>query len=560
MSCRNSERRRAWLPLRHGGLPPSRVPRFGEPRRRSHLRFASGGGKACATAVIVLSITLGACHTRAKPATPPALPALPASPAAEVRLQPDATTLATSPALATLQRDIDAILAEPLLAHAYWGVLVKSLKTGETLYAVNARKLMMPASNLKIVTLAAAAERLGWNYTYETKVFAAGPIESGVLHGDLVVVGSGDPSLVAADGMAERVFTEWSDQLKSKGVRTIGGRIIGDDNAFDDDGLGFGWSWDDLPDGYAAGVSALQFNESQARVTIGPGAALGDPASIALAPDGSGLVITSSLKTAAANTPALVVARRFPGSSRLELRGSIPLGSAPAVHTMSVDNPTLFFVNALRAALITHGIDVRGPAVDIDEVTGELPRETAHPLIVYRSPPLTNIAMTLMKISLNFDAETMVKTLGMIRGTPTYAAGLADARSLVERWGVAASDLIMADGSGLSRYNLITPEALVTILTHVDRDDRLREPFEASLPIAGRDGTLSNRMKGTPAEGNARAKTGSMSNVRGLSGYVTTAGGETVVFSILANNFETAPETITRTADAIVVRLAEFKR
>jgi D-alanyl-D-alanine carboxypeptidase/D-alanyl-D-alanine-endopeptidase (penicillin-binding protein 4) len=524
------------------------------------LRFASGGGNSCATAVIVLSIALGACHTRAKPATPPALPAPPASPAAEVRPQPDAGTLATSPALATLQRDIDAILAEPLLAHAYWGVLVKSLKTGETLYTVNARKLMMPASNMKIVTLAAAAERLGWNYTYETKVFAAGPIESGVLHGDLVVVGSGDPSLVTADGMAERVFTEWSDQLKSKGVRTIGGRIIGDDNAFDDDGLGFGWSWDDLPDGYAAGVSALQFNESQVRVTIGPGAALGDPASIALAPDGSGLVITSSLKTAAANTPALVVARRFPGSSRLELRGSIPLGSAPAVHTMSVDNPTLFFVNVLRAALIAHGIDVRGPAVDIDEVTGELPRETAHPLIVYRSPPLTNIAMTLMKISLNFDAETMVKTLGLITGTPTYAAGLADARSLVERWGVAASDLIMADGSGLSRYNLITPEALVTILTHVDRDDRLREPFEASLPIAGRDGTLSNRMKGTPAEGNARAKTGSMSNVRGLSGYVTTAGGETVVFSILANNFETAAETITRTADAIVVRLAEFRR
>ena len=518
---------------------------------RSSARRA--GLKACATFVVAL--TVAACAT-ARPTpfpSPPAPPALPARPADEVRLKPDATT-------ERLQHDIDAILAQPALEHGYWGVLVKSLKTNDTLYSVNARKLMLPASNMKIVTLAAAAARLGWEYAYETKVFAAGPIESGVLHGDLVVVGSGDPTLVVAGGMAERVFTGWSEQLKSKGVRTVDGRIIGDDHAFDDNGLGFGWSWDDLPDGYAAGISALQFNEGQVRLTIGPGAALGDPASIAVAPDGSGLIIRNSLKTAAADTPAFVGAHRFPGSSRLELRGSIPLGSAPAVHTVSVDNPTLFFVNALRAALIAHGIDVRGPAVDVDEVTAEPSRDTAVPLIVYRSPPLTNIATTLMKISLNFDAETMVKTLGLTRGTPTYAAGLADARSLVEGWGVAASDLIMADGSGLSRYNLITPEALVTILTHVDRDDRLRGPFEASLPIAGRDGTLSNRMKGTPAEGNARAKTGSMSNVRGLSGYVTTAGGETVVFSILANNFETAAETITRTADAIVIRLAEFRR
>src|SRR5213079_2394800 len=145
---------------------------------------------------------------------------------------------ATSPALATLQRDIDAILAEPLLAHAYWGVLVKSLKTGETLYAVNARKLMMPASNMKIVTLAAAAERLGWNYTYETSVFAAGRIDAGVLQGDLIVVGSGDPSI----GETPDVLGAWAEQLKARGLCVIAGRIIGDDNAFDDDGLGFGWS------------------------------------------------------------------------------------------------------------------------------------------------------------------------------------------------------------------------------------------------------------------------------------------------------------------------------
>ena len=127
-------------------------------------------------------------------------------------------------------------------------------------------------------------------------------------------------------------------------------------------------------------------------------------------------------------------------------------------------------------------------------------------------------------------------------------------------WGVPPSDLIQRDGSGLSRYDYVTPEALVTILTHVNRDPKLKAPFEAVLGIAGRDGGLANRMKGTPAEGNARAKTGSMSNVRGLSGFVTAANDEPLVFSIIANNFDTPPDTITRTADAIVVRLAAFKR
>jgi D-alanyl-D-alanine carboxypeptidase/D-alanyl-D-alanine-endopeptidase (penicillin-binding protein 4) len=161
---------------------------------------------------------------------------------------------------ASLQRDIDAILSRPELERGYWGALVKSLRTGETLYALNARKLMMPASNMKIVTLAAAIDRLGLDYTYTTRFLAAGPIEAGVLQGDVLVVGSGDPSFSSADGSADAALDACAERLNRLGVRTIGGRILGDDHAFDGDALGFGWSWDDLPDDYAAGVGALQFN------------------------------------------------------------------------------------------------------------------------------------------------------------------------------------------------------------------------------------------------------------------------------------------------------------
>jgi len=465
----------------------------------------------------------------------------------------------TPPALVTLQHDIDAVLAQPALAHGYWGVLVKSLKTDETLYALNAGKLMLPASNMKIVTLAAAAEKLGWDYRYETRVFAAGAVNAGTLQGDLVVAGSGDPSLVAADGMADRVFADWAERLKQRGIRTIAGRIIGDDNGFEKETLGFGWSWDDLPDDYAAGVGALQFNENAVRVTVTPGPSSGDSAGVSMAPMGSGLTIVSSVTTSA-GTRAAISTHRLPGSMALELRGSIPAGATASTLTVSVDNPTLFFAGALRIALIANGIDVRGPAVDVDDVKDAPSTARMKAIVSYQSAPLSALAMRLMKISQNQYAETFLKSVATEPGViPTAEAGRSAVRAILQRWGVPETALIQRDGSGLSRYDFVTPEALVTILTHVDRDPRLKGPFEASLPIAGQLG-LSNRMKGTPAEGNARAKTGSMTGVRGLSGYVTSADGEPLVFSILANNFDTPPDVVNNASDAIVVRLAQFHR
>ena len=485
---------------------------------------------------MALAMTAAAC----------AHPALPARPA--------------PPAPVTLQRDVDAVLAQPQLARGSWGVLVKSLKTGETLYTLNAGKLMMPASNMKIVTLAAAAETLGWDYRYETSLFAAGPVENGTLQGDLVVVGSGDPSVVAADGMADRLFADWAGQLKQRGIRAINGRVIGDDNGFEEETLGFGWMWDDLPTADSAGVGALQYNENAVRVTVAPGPSAGASAAISLSVGTSGLTIVNGVTTGAAGAATSIGTNRLPGGMTLRLSGTIAAGASPSTLTVSVDNPTQFFVNALRAALIANGIDVRAAAVDIDDVR-DAPATRGIPMVSYRSAPLSTLAVRLMKVSQNQYAETFLKTISAAPGVvATAAAGWRAAQAIFERWGVPAGALIQRDGSGLTRYDFVTPEALVTILTHVDRDARLKEPFEASLPIAGRDGTLANRMKGTPAEGNARAKTGSMTAVRGTAGYVTSADGEPLVFSILVNSYDSPGPTITAAEDAIIVRLAQFRR
>jgi D-alanyl-D-alanine carboxypeptidase/D-alanyl-D-alanine-endopeptidase (penicillin-binding protein 4) len=458
--------------------------------------------------------------------------------------------------LSAVQKDIDAILERPGLARSYWGVLVKSLKSGETLYARNARKLMMPASTMKIVTLAAAADRLGWDYTYTTRFFSIGRIDNGILDGDVLAVGTGDPSFGTADGSAGRAFDACAQRLQALGVRTILGRVIGDDNAFDDEGLGFGWSWDDLPDDYAAAVSALQFNENAVRVTVTPGTA-GDIAAVTVDPPDSGLTIDNQLRTTVGGSIVSMEARRLPGSPRLELRGSIPIQSAPATRVVSVDNPTLFLAKALRNGLIARGIDVRGAAVDIDDLPDAPSRDHAVEIAAHRSPPLSTLAVRLMKASQNLYAETLLKTIGATGGTPTGLAGRMLTQSALQGWGVPPEWLIVRDGSGLSRYDYVTPETLVTILAHVAGDDRLRAPFETALPVAGRDGTLATRMRGTPAEGNVRAKTGSMANVRALSGYATTTAGEPLAFSIIANNFDAAPAVITDAIDAIVVRLVK---
>ena len=264
--------------------------------------------------------------------------------------------------------------------------------------------------------------------------------------------------------------------------------------------------------------------------------------------------------TAAAGTRAAITVFRLPGSRLLDVRGSLPLGADAIFRNVSVDNPTQYFVNQLRDVLTSNGVNVVGPAVDIDEVASPPHVESGTLLLMHRSEPLSTLATTMMKVSQNLYAETLLKTLAAPARPRTAEAGRSTIQATLASWNIDPAEVLVADGSGLSRYNLATPDALVAVLTRAAQDERLKRSFDATLPIAGRDGTLSLRMRGTAADGNAQAKTGSLSNVRAISGYVRSGDGEPLVFSILANNFGSAADMVETTEDAIIVKLAEFSR
>jgi D-alanyl-D-alanine carboxypeptidase/D-alanyl-D-alanine-endopeptidase (penicillin-binding protein 4) len=439
-----------------------------------------------------------------------------------------------------------------------WGVKVKSLDTGRIVYALNARKLMMPASNMKIVTLAAAAESLGWDYRFKTTLETTADVENGVLKGDLIVRGGGDPTINARDKRAVAVFDEWAAALKAAGINRIDGGIVGDASAFERRGLGQGWSWDYLEAGYAAPSGALEFNENIATLSIRPGQKPGDEAGLAL-PPGTGVGLIHRVVTGEAGSRTAITIERQPDGAWLDVAGSIAVDAQPASRDVAVANPELYFAHSLLLALVERGIAVRGVPrgqPDSRHQLAPLPRRV---LVESPSPPLRAIATTMMKVSQNLYAETMLKAIGSSGGvTATANAGRTAAQKIFEAWGIQPGSYVQADGSGLSRYDFVTPEMIVTLLERMHKDPRHHDAFLATLPIAGKDGTISTRMRGTRAEANAVAKTGSISNVRALSGYVKTRDGETLAFSILANNFTIPAATVTWISDLAVETLANY--
>jgi D-alanyl-D-alanine carboxypeptidase/D-alanyl-D-alanine-endopeptidase (penicillin-binding protein 4) len=481
------------------------------------------------------------------------LPALPGEPASRS---------SRSAAVQFLQNDLRRVFGAPVMSRGVWAVAVKSLDTGETLYSLNARKLVMPASNMKIVTLAAAAEVLGWDYRFTTTLETTGPIQDGVLAGDLCIRSTGDPTINTREKRGEAVLTEWLNALKAGGIRRIDGRIIGDDQAFDDEGLGDGWSWDYLQYGYAAPVGALQFNENTARLAVAPGLKAGDPANVTITA-GSGFTIVNRSITGPEKSEEVIDYRRHPYQPILEVTGSVPLGGPAATRNVAVLNPTIYFAQALRDALTNGGIEVTGEAADLDDVVHEFNESppARRVLVTTQSPPLREMATVLMKVSQNLYAETLLKAMGTTDGgVGTTGAGRAAARRAFDGWGVARDSYQMTDGSGLSRSNYVSSEMILTLLERMHRDERHRDAFMATLPIAGKDGTISTRMRRSLAEGNAVAKTGSINNVRSLSGYVRTRDGEMLAFSIIANDFTVPASTITWIADLAVEVLAGFTR
>ena len=302
--------------------------------------------------------------------------------------------------------DLDRIFNTALTSHALWGVKVKSLDTGRVLYARNATTLMMPASNMKIVTLAAAAEALGWDYRFKTVLETSGTIEGGVLKGDLIVRGSGDPTINRRDNRATTLFDQWAAALKAAGITSIQGNVVGDARAFDRRLLGQGWSWDYLQAGYAAPVSALEFNENIATVTIRPGAAPGDDAPTELTP-GTGLGLVHHVVTGAPGSATSIDIERVPEGGWLDVMGTIAADARPATRDVAVANPALFFAHSLLRGLTERGIGVRGLPQELRETKNTLAPLPRQVIVESESPPLRDIAVTMMKVSQNLAEEPL---------------------------------------------------------------------------------------------------------------------------------------------------------
>jgi D-alanyl-D-alanine carboxypeptidase/D-alanyl-D-alanine-endopeptidase (penicillin-binding protein 4) len=457
------------------------------------------------------------------------------------------TVPVTASAGQQLQADLSAIFDSPQFQRSYWSVLVRHVDSAEDLYALNATKLMMPGSVIKVVTLAAGAEVLGWDHQFETTIVAAAPIQEGVLRGDLVVVGGGDPSISERSDVPGRL-KDLARGVRDAGVTRIEGGVIGHDDRFDDNGFGDGWTLDNIPYGYSAAVSALEYNEGSVDLVIRAGEVAGDPVAIQVRPDGSDLQIDNRLVTVAETGTGRLTLRRLPGSSHVVVHGQIPAKSAPFARTASVDNPTQFFAAAFKNALIAEGVEVIGNAIDIDEFLTKPDLTAARTLVAHKSPPLRELAIAMMRVSQNQYAEMLLRSLG----------GAERVREVLKGWNIEDGSYVIADGSGLSRYNYVTSDALVRILQRMHVDPKHSVAFGATLPVTGRDGTLAKRLAGTPAEGKVRAKTGTVDNVRAIAGYVETAGGETLVFSIIANNFTISTSAIDAAADKALIRLATF--
>jgi len=473
------------------------------------------------------------------------------------KASPTTTPRASSrTALDQLRRDIMQATQSPGVQRGVWGIVVQSLDRNERLFDLQPGTLLVPASVAKLAVVATAADAVGWDYRFETTIRATGPISDGVLAGDLIVSGSGDPTI---GGRAGEDLSSWIAALRAAGIRRIDGRIIGDDDALEEPRPQLAWAWDDL--GYASGVlfGALNYAENRMTVTVTPGPAAGTPASLNVDPQAAPRPLANTVVTGAAGATQLLWPEQRPGDPFLTIAGAIPASAAPARLAVAVGNPTIWFANVLRSRLLAQGIEVRGGAWDIDDVRPAPDRTRAQLIFTHRSKPLRDIVQPLLKESINLYAESVMR-LNAARGQlPTNDAALEAFGKRLAAWGIPVDSQRQVDGSGLSRRSTISAETVLAVLQRM-YDASGASPFVSALPLAGVDGTLSDRMKNTPAAGNVRAKTGTMSNIRSLAGYVKTRDGETLAFVVMVNNFEGTGAAANAALDSIAVALASFSR
>jgi D-alanyl-D-alanine carboxypeptidase/D-alanyl-D-alanine-endopeptidase (penicillin-binding protein 4) len=476
---------------------------------------------------------------------------------------------------AELRSSIEEIARQPALERGFFAIKIVSLDTGQLIYEQSANKMFRPASNMKLYTVAAALDRLTPDYHFMTSVYAKEKPDDGKIKGDLTVYGRGDPSFAARFNQGDyfKGINDLADRIVAAGVKRIKGDLVGDESWFNGAPLGSGWEWEDLQWSYGAAVSALTVNDNAIDLVIKPGDKVGAPVVITSGPPATFMTIANRATTGAKGSKSDLQIYRGLGANTLEISGSMPLGDKDFLGGAAIPNPALAFVTMLRDALVKRGVKIDGRVRTLDarSMTSIVPALTPAATVTsqtqlveiasLQSPPFSLIAAHTLKPSQNLYTEIILRTLGKLNTiSPSQTneeAGLIVVRNFLRQAGASESDLALNDGSGLSRNDMITANATVQLLTFMSKH-RYFAQFREALPIAGVDGTLRSRMKGTAAEGNVRAKTGSLSSVASLSGYVTTAGGERLVFSMMLNNYPDASAVRRDSVDAIAVLLASY--
>ncbi|TVP58745.1 MAG: D-alanyl-D-alanine carboxypeptidase/D-alanyl-D-alanine-endopeptidase [Gemmatimonadales bacterium] len=476
---------------------------------------------------------------------------------------------AATAAVAALHESVSAMIRSGSPASSAWGVHAVSLATGESLLEMNAELPLAPASNQKLFTSAAALERLGPDFRFPTFLVVRGTVDQGVLHGDLVLFGTGDPTLGARDpNRPTGAFRSFLDALEREGIHEIRGDVVGDGSFFGGDPRRPSWNPNDLNDWFAAPVSALSFNENVVTMRLLPGLSAGAAPRVLTIPEGAGIPVSNLARTVSTRpSPTLLMVRDDPDDP-VEIRGQIHVNGGDVWRSLTVSDPPAYAASLLRETLVRNGVAVTGEArslarEDSDAIVNRpligvgLP--VARTIAVHHSPPLPELLEVVNRRSHNLFAELLLFTLGRtLDGDGTFEGGArALTAYLTDEVKIPATDIEIIDGSGLSRLNRATPSSFVRALAHIE-NSRVREPFFASLPEAGNARQL-NRMHRSAAAGNLRAKTGTIHRTTALSGVVRSASGEPVLFSIIANDVP-SPWAAKRIEDRIGIALADFLR
>jgi len=485
----------------------------------------------------------------------------------------------TKPLRGSLEHRLTTLLDQPPFDRATWGVFVQDDR-GRVLYQRNADRYRVPASNTKLVVTATATVLLPADYRVRTSLYTNGRLQDGVLYGDLVLYGRGDPTWsercysvdTLAPGACDSTFTvvdRLADSVRARGIRRITGKVVGDGSSFERTLVHPAWNAFDLNWWYAAPVSGLGFHDNSVDFHIAPGAAVDEPPTITWSPDLGLFTFENRARTVPADSGTTIGDNFFraPGAGGgtwdIWAQGTVALGRRPWIESFAVPDPNLYAARALAAALQRKGVSIAGGAAGTtDSLAYRAVRccSAPPPLAEYLGRPLGQLIFPILNSSQNWFAEMLLKILGReLRGEGSWEAGLdVERRFLIDSVKIDSTAFGLEDGSGLAAGNLITPRALVQLLAYM-RGHAKNAAFLAALPHSAQPGSLLKRFVGTPLEGHVAAKTGSIDRVNSLSGFLDRPDGRTYFFSVQANAHSVPSQQMLARIDSVVVEIGKTK-